>query len=313
MSVHDSWVTLNPGSIYDRLIDLFPSGIPVRDPFPMDSAKTTDGARVLLYTIDLLRLNDSQFDAIADTIADNCDASPEEVKKGAISYQGIGLQRGLIGKLTSGAEGWQRAKELVDFLTATLQPNAEAMNSFFDDQRRRWIDGNEQPPPIPDWLAEVDPRFYVFELERAIEFNLNEEPIARRRYSIFEMAMGLPIANQLDKLAPESGIAFCDEEDFDDDEDSLDDLPDLGLCCACQCESTPDNPVRNLLMLHYKTPLPGTGWGNVEKGLPFDGADAVVCDRCLETNAPLTFYIYGLPEDKQRRAIAELTEPFGDA
>lgn len=313
MSVHDSWVTLNPGSIYDRLIDLFPEGIPVRDPFPMESVREPDGTRIIIYTIDLARLSEDQFDAIADAIADKHGIFPDEIKKDAIATGGFGLQCGLIDKLTSGAEGWQRTKELTDFLDTNPQPSVEAMDYFFDDQRRRWIDGNEIPPPLPTSIAEIDPRLYTPELERAIEQNRIEAAIAQKNYSVFDVLTGKATSDILNELDPEAEWSVYSEDDFDDEEENLDDLPDLGACCACECQSTFDNPVRNLLMLHYKTPLPGTGWGNVEKGLPFDGADAVVCDRCLETNVPLKFYIYGFPEDKQRRAIVELTEPFGDA
>lgn len=312
MSKHDSWVTLKPGSIYDRLIDLFPDGIPVRDPFPMESVREPDGTRIMIYTIDLLRLGDSQFDAIADAIADKHGIFPEEIKKDAIATGGFGLQCGLIDELECGAEGWQRNNELADFLYAKPQPSVEAMSCFFDDQQRRWIDGDEIPPPLPTSLDKIDPRLYTPELEREIEQNRIEAAIARRNPSSLDILTRTVTEDMLNELDPESDWSIGDEGDYDYDENLDYKIPDLGSCCACGVQNTRDNPVKSLLPLQYKTPLPGTGWRNIEKGLPFDGANAVVCDRCLETNAPLKFYIYGSIKDKQRRAIDELTEPFGD-
>ena len=81
---------------------------------------------------------------------------------------------------------------------------------------------------------------------------------------------------------------------------------DLGLCCACEG----DIDVRNMIMLDKKGLVLGTGWGCVVCHLPYDGASAVLCDRCLDTRAEIRFAIYGYATDKQRVKIDDLTEPF---
>jgi len=50
--------------------------------------------------------------------------------------------------------------------------------------------------------------------------------------------------------------------------------------------------------------------GCLQCGLPNDGAIAVVCDRCLETNAPIFDVCYGYPSGGGRVARETLTEPF---
>lgn len=77
---------------------------------------------------------------------------------------------------------------------------------------------------------------------------------------------------------------------------------DYGPCCAC--EGT--EHVRNIMMLHFKAPVPGTGWGCVVCNLPFDGAVAVLCDRCLEIQAGLRFAVNGFAADKKRIPYEDL-------
>lgn len=55
---------------------------------------------------------------------------------------------------------------------------------------------------------------------------------------------------------------------------------DLGPCCICEKEG-PD--VRNIVMMPFKAPIPGRGWGCFICGLPPDGASIVLCDECLES------------------------------
>jgi hypothetical protein len=81
---------------------------------------------------------------------------------------------------------------------------------------------------------------------------------------------------------------------------------DFGPCCACEGFAN----VRNILMLHVKAPVPGTGWGCVVCHKKSDGAVAVLCDRCFLTNAPIFFVVHGYLMHKQRVKIDELTEPF---
>jgi len=81
----------------------------------------------------------------------------------------------------------------------------------------------------------------------------------------------------------------------------------VGRCCACR---RVDVECRNLVMLHVQAPVPGTGWGCVVCGLPNDGALALVCDGCLERNAPILDAIEGYASKGGRIARDTLTVPF---
>lgn len=79
-----------------------------------------------------------------------------------------------------------------------------------------------------------------------------------------------------------------------------------GPCCACRRS---DVDVRNLIMLPFRAPQPGTGWGCVVCGLPSDGAIALVCDACLEADAPIRDCCEGYTTSGQRASVAG-AEPF---
>ena len=78
----------------------------------------------------------------------------------------------------------------------------------------------------------------------------------------------------------------------------------LGRCCACK--GTQD--VNHIMMHNLRAPIPGTGWG-VFQG-ERDGAISVVCDRCLDTEAPISEICIGNPAEDQRLPIEQVTEPF---
>ncbi|RCJ34623.1 hypothetical protein A6769_22095 [Nostoc punctiforme NIES-2108] len=99
-----------------------------------------------------------------------------------------------------------------------------------------------------------------------------------------------------------------DADDPDYDEEPL----DLGACCGCG--TTNNSLVRNILTLHKKALVAGTGWECFICGIPANGAIAVVCDDCLaqleEGKEVLKQAVYGDVLDKQRCDIAQLTEDF---
>lgn len=82
-----------------------------------------------------------------------------------------------------------------------------------------------------------------------------------------------------------------------------DETIDLGSCCACR-RSGPD--VRNIMMLHKRAPVPGTGWGCVVCHLPSDGAVAVICDACADADRPILDVCVGYPSRNVRVSIATL-------
>jgi len=68
--------------------------------------------------------------------------------------------------------------------------------------------------------------------------------------------------------------------------------------------------VRNVILLTKLAPISGRGWGCIVCGLPPNGAVAVVCDACLEANAPLRFACRGRPGSDGRVPIEELAGDF---
>jgi hypothetical protein len=102
------------------------------------------------------------------------------------------------------------------------------------------------------------------------------------------------------------------EKEDEDEEDSWSpawgDAPDLGPCCACE-KRGPD--VRNIICLHKLAPVPGTGWGCFQCGLPMNGAIVVLCDDCLERNQKPRFVCDGRAGEGKRLPIGQLSaDPF---
>lgn len=83
----------------------------------------------------------------------------------------------------------------------------------------------------------------------------------------------------------------------------MDESINLGTCCSCGGT----DGVRNIMTLHKKAPEPGKGWGCVVCSLPSDGAVAVLCDECLETEQPIRFAVKGYPASGERVPIEELS------
>ena len=83
-------------------------------------------------------------------------------------------------------------------------------------------------------------------------------------------------------------------------------------CCVCQKQ---DRPVRNLIMLNVRGPVPGKGWGCVQCHTPSDGATATLCDTCLPRwqadERVMRFACVGYPGDGVLVELSTLTEAFG--
>jgi len=82
------------------------------------------------------------------------------------------------------------------------------------------------------------------------------------------------------------------------------DLHDFGTCCVCEVEST---DVNNFVMLPYKAPVPGTGWGCFVCDMDSDGAMSVMCTECLmklnHFEVEIKFVIDGFPKNKKRKPL----------
>lgn len=119
---------------------LFPQGLPVRDPFPMAKGTLSDGETILLFVVDFLRLDDYQYDAIANLIAQFCKAPLEDVEAEAREQGGFAIRIDWVDEVRPGLEGLKRITELVEFKKANPNASAEQWMKFFDDHKRRWID-----------------------------------------------------------------------------------------------------------------------------------------------------------------------------
>jgi len=86
----------------------------------------------------------------------------------------------------------------------------------------------------------------------------------------------------------------------------------IGRCCVCE-KGGPK--VRNIVMLHQRAPVRGTGWGCFVCGLPSDGAVAVICDDCLpgiQAGGSPKFVCVGYPYQNDRLPFADLKTPAFD-
>jgi hypothetical protein len=87
----------------------------------------------------------------------------------------------------------------------------------------------------------------------------------------------------------------------------MEDRENLGTCCCCGGTAG----VRNIMMLPFRAPVPGKGWGCCVCHLPMDGAFYVACDRCLDRSAQPREVVSGYPKDGVRVSIDSLSsEPF---
>lgn len=76
----------------------------------------------------------------------------------------------------------------------------------------------------------------------------------------------------------------------------------FGPCCCCEQIV----PLTTVAMLDLKAPIPGTGWGCFQCGLPMDGAIALICSRCADDLKDIRFVCGDLPSKLERVPIDQL-------
>lgn len=216
MSKHDTWVFLKTPSPWDSIKHGFPHGFPMRDPFPMVKVTNPAGEPVALWIVDMARLSDAQFDMIAFLLADRNNCEVEEILDQAVSAGGFGIDNEWIEKIEVGPEGWQRGKELAEFLESNPKSNRRAaMHEFHSNQIARWIEGDETPPPLPLSIDEVEPHFRSPELAEAIKQNRIRQMFAQNNYSVMDVLMGNATIDILNELDPSHDYELVDVEDVD--------------------------------------------------------------------------------------------------
>ncbi len=217
MTKHDTWVKLKPGSPYDPILDLFPDGVPMRDPFPLERV-TVNGEQVALWVVDFERLDPAQANALAELIASHRGAEAVEVIQEAFLRGGFAMPSGWVESMECDAEGFQRTKEIADFFeTAPQPPSKAAWQEFYNSQHERWIDGDEQPPPINS-IDDIDPRLRTPELELRWKMRQIEQVIACGGYSVFDVLSGTATADVLNKIDPNNEWSLVRDDDFEDDD-----------------------------------------------------------------------------------------------
>ncbi|WGV24767.1 hypothetical protein [Halotia branconii] len=219
MTKHDTWVRLKPGSPYEPVLDLFPNGmIPMRDPFPLERV-TINNEQVALWIIDFERLEPNQANALAQLIATRRNGDVTEVMEEAVFQGGFAMASGWVESMECEAEGFQRSKEIADFFeTAPQPPSARAWREFYNSQHDRWIEGDEQAPPINS-IDDIDPRLRTPELEQRFKMRQIEQAIAAGGYSVFDVLSGRATVDVLNQIDPNNEWSLVgDDDDFEDSE-----------------------------------------------------------------------------------------------
>ena len=216
MTKHDTWVLLRENNPLLEIIHLFPQGqIPVRDPFPMELV-ADDKGKAALFTIDLERLSAFQAMEITKTYAKALSVSFDEIFEDTIINKGFGLNCLYVEQIFCGAEGYQRTKELADFHDRYPDPTQQQIADFLNDQKKRWIDGDAVPPPVPQEYEHVDSRLRTEDLENFLQ----KQDIDRRLIgcSVIDVLTGRAMFNAFSKQNSELSYEFVGLEDLLEDE-----------------------------------------------------------------------------------------------
>lgn len=148
---HDTWAALKPDSPFEAIVDKFPKGIPLRDPFPsIFLVDSQSGVSIVAWEIDLTRLDFNQSYCLAAMFA-GVDNYADAI------MQGIALNNQWIESVKVGVEGFNRALELAAFLEFVPNPQVEDLQDFLLDQEERWVRGFEVPDlsKIPEEAVDV--------------------------------------------------------------------------------------------------------------------------------------------------------------
>jgi hypothetical protein len=144
MAKHDSWVYLTCNSPFEDIIQTFPDGFPVRDPFPMVLQQTSHGSVVPCWTFDLDRMSSPQVVLVASVFAAVRDVEIEtEIAK--LHREGAHLSYRWVESLECGPEGRARTAEIREFFAAHPDPLPSELLRFYEAQKQTWVEGNARP------------------------------------------------------------------------------------------------------------------------------------------------------------------------
>jgi hypothetical protein len=146
MAKHDSWVYLTCNSPFEDIIQTFPDGFPVRDPFPMVLQQTSHGSVVPCWTLDLNRMSSTQVVLVASVFAAVGDVEIETAIA-KLHREGAHLSYRWVESLECGPEGRARTAEIREFFAAYPDPLPSQLLYFYKIQKQKWVEGNEKPEP----------------------------------------------------------------------------------------------------------------------------------------------------------------------
>lgn len=165
------------------------------------------------------------------------------------------------------------------------------------------------------WVGAVVAAVELCNME-ALKHGRSSEEIIATLPRVFAAAAMYAIASACKPETPHRRIAKLITEEFragakaaadqlfeqqqGDDQAGAGDAPDLGPCCNCGTTVG----VTNMVMLHRRAPVPGTGWGCMICRLPADGAVAVLCDGCLGQEVKAV--CLGYPKEGRRTPVKSL-------
>jgi hypothetical protein len=144
MGKHDSWVYLTCNSPFEDIIQTFPNGFPVRDPFPMVLQQTLHGSVVPCWTFDLVRMSSTQVVLVASVFAAVRDVEIETAIA-KLHTEGAHLSYRWVESLECGPEGRARTAEIREFFAAHPEPLPSELLHFYKMQKQKWVEGHVKP------------------------------------------------------------------------------------------------------------------------------------------------------------------------
>jgi hypothetical protein len=146
MAKHDSWVYLTCNSPFEDIIQTFPNGFPVRDPFPMVLQQTSHGSVIPCWTFDLHRMTSTQVVLLASVFAKRKNIEIE-VAIAQLRVEGAHLSYRWVESLECGPEGRARTAEIREFFSAHPDPLPAELMRFYETQKQKWVEGNANLEP----------------------------------------------------------------------------------------------------------------------------------------------------------------------
>ena len=148
MTKHDTWASVTDSCFFKAATIFFEKErIPLRDPFPFP-LKSYNKFTFDFYQIDTERLAATQYMALKKLYKSHMKSSDEGIVRIIESNNVFCVHMNDICRKFYGAEGYQRMVEFLDFTKKNPELDINKYIAFCDDQKTRWIDGDEEPKSL---------------------------------------------------------------------------------------------------------------------------------------------------------------------